>query len=320
MKRLQDQSGLFGRRVRQVVNFQLAAGLSVFTLFAATACGDSEDSGGGVAAADAPSVVAKALCGDYFDCGCDQSDQTFSSREDCELGVASTVQASIDEGKAAGLTYDDTYGPKLTSLVAAADCRAAGDLGFDVDLMKLSQSFSDAKLFYGSAQPGQPCTTLERSNGDDCVRGTKCEGGVCSSETVHLAQGEPCGGAKSCSAGLLCVSINGDGAQTCESLPSVGATCLGTADLCTTTAVCDQTSKKCVELPKVGQPCGARANVVLRRCTQGAVCEQDSCVAAPGAGEACTVDCQTGFKCEGSRCVAAESVSCQLTRGVAAAE
>lgn len=314
MKRLQDPTWLFGRRPRAAVNFQLAAGLSVFTLFSVAACGDSDDSGGAVGATDAPAAVAKALCGDYFSCECDRDDQTFSSREDCELKVATTVQGVIDDGKAAELTYDDSCVSKLTALVSALDCRAAGDIGFDVNLFKLNQSYTDCKLFYGTAKPGESCSAAPRDAGDSCVRGSSCDAGICSGVVTYAGQGATCESTGDCTAGLLCVNINGDNSLTCESLPNVGATCLGTEDLCTTTAVCDQSSKKCVALPKVGQPCAARANVVLRRCQQGAVCEQDTCVAAPGAGEACIVECQEGFKCEGSRCVAAESASCGLTR------
>ncbi|MCA9646205.1 MAG: hypothetical protein KC492_36190 [Myxococcales bacterium] len=116
----------------------------------------------------------------------------------------------------------------------------------------------------------------------------------------------------------MCVGIDNPTTKTCQSLPAVGQTCLGTQDLCTTTAYCDQSSKKCVALPGTGQACAPNPNVALRRCAEGNTCEQDTCAAAPGAGETCALECAVGLVCQNNRCVIGQSASCDVTRLTAA--
>ncbi len=274
----------------------------------------SDDEGGSVGQSDAPNAVAVALCGDYYRCSCDENDQTFSSQEDCELQVAATVQQAIDEGKAAELTYDGTCIPKLKQLVGALDCRASGEIGFDADLIRLYQDYVDCKLYYGTKQPGDACTKLSDSASDDCVKGSTCQLGVCGALSARGGVGAPCQQADECDAGLVCVGVDTPNDRTCQNLPGAGQTCLGTQDLCTTTAYCDQSSKKCANLPGTGQPCAPSPNVALRRCAEGSQCNQDSCESAPGAGEACTLECALGFTCENNRCVKGQSASCDVTR------
>lgn len=290
--------------------------LGLGALFAASlpyGCG-SDDDGGSVGQGDAPNAVAVALCGDYFDCNCDENDQTFSSQKDCELQVAATVQQAIDEGKAAELTYDGSCIPKLTSLVDALNCRASGQIGFDTNLIRLYQDYVDCKLYYGSNQPGESCTSLADSAGDDCVRGSRCQLGVCGALVARGGVGAPCQQGDECDAGLVCVGVDNLTDKTCQNLPTAGQTCLGTQDLCTTTAYCDQSSKKCASLPGTGQACAPSPNIALRRCAEGNTCEQDTCEAAPGAGEVCVVECAVGYSCENSRCVKGQSASCDVTR------
>ncbi|MEZ4371569.1 MAG: hypothetical protein R3B07_12125 [Polyangiaceae bacterium] len=278
----------------------------------------SDEGGGSVSQSDAPNAVAVALCGDYYGCSCDENDNTFSSQDDCEFQIAATVQQAIDEGKAAELSYDDTCIPKLKGLVSALNCRASGEIGFDANLIELYQDYVDCKLYYGEKQPGSSCTKLNDSASDDCVKGSKCELGVCSALTARGGVGAPCQQGDECDAGLVCVGIDNPTTKTCQSLPAVGQTCLGTQDLCTTTAYCDQSSKKCVALPGTGQACAPNPNVALRRCAEGNTCEQDTCAAAPGAGETCALECAVGLVCQNNRCVIGQSASCDVTRLTAA--
>ncbi|MCA9633198.1 MAG: hypothetical protein KC766_36350 [Myxococcales bacterium] len=277
----------------------------------------SDEGGGSVSQTDAPNAVAAALCSDYYACSCDENDQTFSSQKDCELQVAATVQQAIDEGKDTDLSYDGTCVTKLRSVVDAIDCRSGQDIVLDTNFVKLAYEFADCKIYYGAKQPGEACAPLDGSSGDDCVRGSRCDGGVCTALIARGGVGASCQQNDECDAGLYCIGIDSQTDKTCQSLPEVGQTCLGTLDLCTTTAYCDQASKKCASLPSAGSACTPSGNVILRRCAKGNTCEQDTCEAAPSAGEACVLECAAGYSCESNRCVKTQSASCDYTRGVA---
>ncbi|MCA9641637.1 MAG: hypothetical protein H6718_08250 [Polyangiaceae bacterium] len=279
----------------------------------------SDDGGGSVSQSDAPNAVAKALCGDYYGCSCDEDNPSvFSSQDDCEFQIAATVQQAIDEGKAAGLSYDDTCIPKLRTVVSTVNCRSGSQVALDSSFLEAAYEFTDCKIYYGPNQPGEACQSLNDSSGDDCVKGSVCVAGVCGPLVARGGVGASCQQNAECDPGLYCIGIDNQNAKTCQSLPSVGQTCLGTLDLCATTAYCDQATKKCASLPGVGQACAPSPNVLLRRCADGSTCNQDTCEAAPGAGEACALECAVGYACEANRCVKPPSASCEYTRAVAA--
>jgi hypothetical protein len=269
-----------------------------------------------VSAEAAPEALAADACALYFECACDAFvEDAFTSREHCESAVEADVQRSIDEGEAAGLTYDGRCVDDYLDTLDDMGCATFVDLLSDPGLIARFEQTAQCKMFYGTRTAGQPCEVLVDSDGDDCVRGLVCENEVCTQPPVRKAAGEPCDVfAEECDIGLVCLDVDGGTATVCHDLPEGGETCLGAADLCDVDFYCDQGSKTCGALPSVGETCNPTPNVVGRRCGENAVCSDatDSCVEAPGGGQACFITCQTGFVCEGMVCVEQPPLVCTV--------
>ena len=290
----------------------LALVLSAATASAITT--GCKDDSGSLSAADTPSEVARVLCAAYFDCSCPNFDDPdrYTSEEQCIPAKEADVQAALDEGEAAGLTYD---GACVSKQLAAADdigCKSLADYNL-IDLSALVGDL-DCKAFYGDKAAGASCTTLSMSDGDDCAADLRCKGGVCTA--MDPEPGAPCDYSPSadqnqdCSGGAICMDVDNDGAGVCETLPGTGGTCLGALNLCEPYLTCDQGSKKCTAAPGDGQPC-AQDILQWNQCAEGTTCDAGTCRTLPGGGEPCLQNqCAQGFSCEAGTCVQARPIVC----------
>jgi len=278
-------------------------------LVLALSCKDDD----GVSKEDAPEVFADKACAIYYGCGCESRvDASFSSEDDCRLEVAERVQAGIDEGEAAGLTYDADCFADYMGLVEDLECAAAVDLFFDIDKLAALDAVGRCKWYSGTRAAGQSCDALQDGHGDDCEQGLACVQGQCVAPERSTPAGEPCDGQTECVAGTVCIDVDGAEDRRCEALPLAGETCKGTLDLCATDSYCDQATKTCRALPPVGSACAPVPNVVGFQCVLYGECNEDVCEEAPSGGQACTAVCQPGFGCVAGVCVEQTPMACAL--------
>lgn len=278
----------------------------------AVACSDGGDSGPVVGEPvpqdDAPERVPATSCAAFVDCGCDDFvDSPFADEDACEDAVKASLQAGIDEGEAAGLTYDAQCVGDVLAAFAEIECRSLSEIALDADL--LQRIDIQCKFFYGDAVAGAPCTELDATNGDSCAKGLTCRDAVCRTDAT-IAAGQPCMPGDQCAYGTVCTSLELDGAATCTDLPAVGETCLGTADLCDVDAYCNQADKTCALLPAAGAACAPQASVLGRRCNVDATCTDEMCVRSPAAGEPCQGECQSGSSCVANVCQIERPFAC----------
>jgi hypothetical protein len=279
----------------------------------AVACSDGDSGtleGEPVPVEDAPERVPDRSCAAFIDCGCnDFVDSPFDDADACEDAVRSALEDDLDEGEAAGLTYDAQCVGDILAAFSAIECRSLSEIAADADLV--DRLDIGCKLFYGDAEAGAPCAELDDSNGDSCKPGLRCMGKVCRVDQ-DIAAGQPCAPSDACEYGTLCISLEIDGETTCMDLPSVGVTCLGTADLCDIDGYCDQASKLCAALPAAGSECSPQPGVLGRRCDADATCTDEMCVAAPKAGEPCDDACQSGSSCVANVCQIERPFACAV--------
>jgi hypothetical protein len=273
----------------------------------AGACKD--DGTGPVDESDAPGEVAARYCAAYYGCDCDGFTMRFDSMADCETEIAESVQDDIDDGNAAGLTYQAACPGIWIDAVNTLECQTLLEILNDPDSVAAGQAFAECKLFYGTGAAGEPCEDDPEVPGDDCEIDLVCESGTCAVRARPLDVGDACmPSTDTCESNAFCLDIDADGDSVCEALPQLGETCLGMLDFCDIEFYCDQADKTCIALPGVGEAC---APLGTGRCTEGAVCGAgDMCEAAPGAGEACTDICDVGLMCENNVCAVAAPLVC----------
>jgi hypothetical protein len=133
-----------------------------------------------------------------------------------------------------------------------------------------------------------------------CVAGAYCDpgdgaGGSAPTCTERNDNGEPCNQPDACLEGQRC-NLGGD--DKCFKLSAEGQPCnpnLAVGSCVRVDNFCDPTSKTCVKLPGVGQPCAQVGDEM--RCLAFAHCDGTTCQARPREGEACMQD---GPACLGS--------------------
>jgi hypothetical protein len=265
----------------------------------------------------APNAIATTACRWYFECDCDSATDEFTSEENCRLGIASDVQGIIDEANERDLTYQGACVESIVGFFNDVQCAPLVDFLTRPELPAAFDELTRCKMYVGDREPGQSCQGLSNPfYGDDCVRDARCDTGVCRAIEVRKGPGESCAAAQDeCEIGLVCMDINGGQDTKCEALPSAGATCKGTADLCDFDTYCDQGSKTCTTLPGPGSECAPSPNVLTQQsCNAVGVCNlaTNMCDQAPGGGEPCVVKCSEGFACDMGVCVTAPSAICGI--------
>lgn len=285
----------------RLASWTLALGIAALS----TSCGDGDGGASGpidgdpVPPDDAPDAAASTFCTAWVDCDCaDYSDQ-FMTAAECDAAIEADVAAQIEAGEAAGLEYDAECFGDLLAAYESIECRSIADVIDDVEAFV--DLYATCKPFHGDDAAGEPCTEPEDVSGDSCAQGLACEDGVCRSR-VLVDEGADCMPGDICASGSYCVPVETADAYVCTALPGLGSTCLGVLDLCDAETYCDQGTKNCIALPAIGQACAATGGIFQNRCAGDGVCEDETCVAPPAAGEPCTDRCASGSSCVDDVC------------------
>jgi len=299
----------------------LALGLGGGALVAG--CSDDDDS---VGFGEAAPEIARIYCNTVFDCNCDDFGGTgFTSKDQCLADVESEIRIALDEGKAAGLEFNEQYVPTLRDLYESIGCRSSAEIVYglfygDRTALEFDQ-LSRTKLFFGNAEDGGQCETITLNQNvsafaraDTCQRDLYC---AMSNECRSLSggsgePGDPCTANADCESGLDCAPANDLNDLVCAKIPDAGGTCYGIGNLCSN-SYCDLADKTCKAFPDAGEMCAPDNPANQVRCAQYTECDaQDVCRAAPGDGDSCTGMqlCQPGLTCDGNRCVTAVPAIC----------
>lgn len=298
---------------------RIASCAGVLVLGLAIACGDGGGDGDGsgtgpvdgdpVPEDQAPDEAQQTFCGAWAECDCATFSDRYVNQAACESEITAALEAELAEAQAAGLSYDADCMGDLLATYDAFGCRTIDDIIADAD--DFAAYAQICKVFYGDDAAGMPCEDPPSLSGDSCQRGLACEDGTCIVRRI-VAEGDPCEPSDLCDGGAVCVPVESVEQYECAELPEAGETCLGMLDLCSLDAYCDQDTKTCATLPPVGQPCATQTLPIGGRCAAGAVCEEETCVAAPKAGEPCTDACEPGATCEDDVCKVDAPLACGI--------
>lgn len=298
---------------------RIASCAAVLVLGLVTACGDGDGGGNAsgtgpvdgdpVPADQAPEEAQQTFCGAWTECDCATFSDRYASQAECESEIAAALEDDLAQAAAAGLTYDPECMGDLLATYDAFGCRTLDELIADAD--DFARFAQICKVFYGDDQAGTPCEEPPSLSGDSCARGLECEDGTCIVRQL-VDKGQPCNSGDLCDDGAVCVPVDSLDAFECAELPEAGQTCLGVGDLCSFDAYCDQGSKTCRALPAIGEACVGAAFPVANRCAEGGVCENETCVAAPKAGEPCSDACEAGTTCDDGVCVVVAPLTCGI--------
>lgn len=284
----------------------------------AMGCGDGgggDGSGSGpvdgdpVPADEAPQAATHTFCGAWTDCDCDKFSDRYASAAACEAEISAELEEELQAAQDAGLKYDPDCMGDLLALYEEFGCRTLDDLIADAD--DFAAYAETCKVFYGDDAAGTSCEAPTELAGDSCARGLECLDGTCV-VVEFVAKGDACEPADSCADGAVCVPVESATDYVCADLPEAGQTCLGMLDLCSFDAYCDQATKNCAALPGVGSACAMTSLPIAGRCAAGATCEDETCVAAPLAGEPCTDACAPGSSCEDNVCKVDAPLACAV--------
>ncbi len=177
----------------------------------------------------------------------------------CEEHRLRVWDERIEQGRRRNLTYDRECFETQVELAGEYGCWGAGS--FD---QHLCESF--CAVFHGSRREGESCDGFDEVV-SNCAQGLLCDEGTCVS---------PCARLTGLAAGQTCVSEEGETIEDC----AVGLQC-------------DYSTRTCIALPEVGQPCSGS-------CAFGAFCDWQAGVCAPlrGEGESCaSAECAPDLYC-----------------------
>jgi hypothetical protein len=162
-------------------------------------------------------------------------------------------------------------------------------------------------------QPGGPC---DEATSRVCPAGQRCMGTTCVDGyplTSEVAPGGTCDDQHQCNSQGYCLE------GKCQARVALGGSCVS-SNVCAVGSYCDINAGKCAGPPPPGQPCAT--DQAVKPCDAKGVCENGTCVALPGAGQACYEPsggaCAPGFWCRvdmpvGSLTRVCEAVSSSYT-------
>lgn len=273
--------------------------------------GCKDDGGGGssvgpVPEDEAPQTAVSVICTQFEGCGCDPPN---AAPDGCEASIDEQVRQAQGDAVAAGLEYDGDCMGRYLSARQDLECRTGDDLTLE-QLVQLARQ-TECKVFYGTAEPGQPCVEID-DLGDSCARNAVCYESLCVAITAPAALGEECNPAlelSACTSGAFCVDIDLDQQPTCVKIPAAGDPCLTALQLCDDGLACQDGT--CVVAPGEGEACHMGGG---NPCASGLGCNLETfvCETLPQGGEDCTFYCADGFDCLGGRCVAQEPTICDV--------
>jgi len=246
------------------------------------------------------------VCATLLACDCPNAASV--TQEECQGWFDTLTSQAIDENP--GLTYDGDCVASLVAAINYVQCASESQVDAWWELMTAAPALG-CKMYYGTKQEGDPCTTLTDSNGDDCGKNLLCSDGRCEVRPYSIPEGDPCDGEEVCAVPAFCLPDQvGTTAGHCAPLPAPGQACyLGL--LCEVGSSC--VGGTCEKLPAVGHPCAESEDILKRTCDPTSSCEDGQCVALPAAGESCSssVGCTPGYLCTQGTCTADTPALCQ---------
>lgn len=255
--------------------------------------GSGSDSSAGDLADEADRLAAELPCQRYFECGCPAGALGgFDSLESCIDGQLAGLRALHMQAEGLGLTFDpactNALMARFDQIGCAADWSGAGPV-------------VKCNMHVGDKQRGEPCTTFDDVDGDDCGAGLMCHGGVCDDPMPEYEAGDICYLSwHVCVGDAKCADLDNDGEYRCEAMAHAGDPCLG--GFWCVESVCDPNTEMCLPLQEFGEPCGTPLEV----CALHLWCASDgplagTCVEQPppkGPGDPCVGDeCTDGLSC-----------------------
>ena len=307
-------------------------GMMVAGVFVVVGCG-----GGGVSLSGLGDELEDTVCEAQVDCGVFPDMQSCRDASFVDLGQA---MASVDDGRA---EYNSDKADECIDLIGSlSNCDILADVDEDAlddacdgvftGLIELGGVCYASEECAGDASCDFPCNSDECCAGTcvadevepdpdpvaigadcseaDCVDGAYCgdDPEVC---VAAANEGEACPGfgADYCVDGLFCDAFFE--ASTCYRPGAEGETCdpargFGIVACVRTDLWCDPADTTCKKRPAPGEAC----DIEVDNCIDYAYCVAGTCVAKPGAGEACggtdEIDCLGDLECESQLCVAPE--------------
>lgn len=219
------------------------------------------------------------------------------------VAACSSATAGGGGDDAGGGSLDGSVGGDAQSSAALATCAKVAEAScariekctpweLPYGNLKLCQDAEVASCFRASIRKDTRIASAE------CAAAIQAQ--ACGAPLPEACQGTRANGAEcssyaQCSSGR-CGGVSAGICGTCaKPTSSEGDACSG-PDGCYGDFYCDRSNAACVAYAQKGQPC------LGRRCGTDLTCSDDDfCVAAPGEGEACTVDCKSGLVCSESR-------------------
>jgi hypothetical protein len=255
-------------------------------------------------------ALASFLCSIYAQCNCAAAP---NSAGECFLDQ--TIENLLAEAEALELRYNDACFGEIERYIELLACTTPGSFG----TLEASAEYENAlydlqrcKLFYGDDGGAEACTSLQGGGGgglgfdagDTCGRDARCVEGLC--VPLLRGRGDVCNAELeyTCERDLVCVDLDGDGVQTCETPSAVGQPCNPhDARSCAEDLYCQFPSRVCQALPLGGQPCGIAwgGDEGVAVCGDNSFCDEatNTCTAIPGLGQPCPdFLCQQNLYCE----------------------
>ncbi|TKD01374.1 hypothetical protein [Polyangium fumosum] len=310
------------------ITTRLALRLSALLLLAAplAACGDEGPAPPGPIPLDAlRDELALATCEQHVRCGLSPDKATCEATQ----GDAQSTLQLLTDAVLGRVTYDPAAGRTCVEAVRAYACdtRASALKG---------SSDACAGMFVGTVPEGDACLLAEECAGDSFCDTSMCTGdgvcclGACTKRPALVAvggdcttnpcvasaycdqaempftckarggNGDACDGVDQCKDGMRC-DVGGN-PQTCYLLQNRGGQCnpsLKQGACFRFDDYCHPTDRKCVQLPKDGEPCTDD-----NKCLQYSFCDAGTCKRLAIEGEACTDDgdCLGTLRCNEMVC------------------
>lgn len=277
------------------------------------ACGG----GGSLSIEEYPQELRDAYCKDLVRCGvikdlatCQQTDlggfELDIRLNDSDLGVFDSGKAKFDGGKA----------KSCVDQVASASCDLTDEVQRGLSLLP-QRALPEVcgQIFTGTLHAGEACTSGAECTSLRCqiqpCSDACCPGTCVGDAAPAIAKaGESCQQAR-CASGTFCNAAN----ATCTALKPAGSTCASQEE-CDYGAAClrSGTAFTCIKLPHSGETC-------TDFCTDfGAICDPTTkkCVNVVLGGETCRgqgfqSDCSALYSCDAGRCNAGLALGAQCT-------
>ena len=290
------------------------------------ACGDDGPTPPGPIPLDAlRDELALATCEQHVRCGLSPDKATCEATQ----GDAQSTLQLLTDAVLGRVTYDPAAGRTCVEAIRAYACDTrASALKSGIDAC--------TGMFVGTVPAGDACLLAEECAGDSFCDTSMCMGdgvcclGVCTKPPALVAvggdcttdpcvasaycdqaempftckarkgNGDACDGVDQCKDGMRC-DVGGN-PQTCYLLQNRGGQCnpsLKQGACFRFDDYCHPTDRKCVQLPKDGDPC-----TMDNKCLQYSFCDNGTCKRLAIEGEACTDDgnCLGTLRCNEMAC------------------